>query len=71
MLQHLDEKLQHLDEKLQHLPVGEWVAIAELVREFNDVFPDVPCKTLLACHDVDVGNACPIEQHPYRLNPSN
>jgi len=43
------------------------VAIAELVREFSNVFPDVP---LLACHDVGVGNAHPIKQHPYRLNPS-
>ena len=26
-------------------------------------------STTLACHDVDVGNARPIKQHPYRLNP--
>ena len=62
--------LQHLDEKLQHLPMGERMAVAELVREFSDVFPDVPCKTPFACHDVDVGNARPIKQHPYRLNPT-
>jgi len=54
--------LQHLDEKLQHLPKGERVAIAELVRELSDIFPNVPCK--------DVGNARPIKQYPYRLNPS-
>ena len=51
--------LHHLDKKLQHLPVGERESIARLVREFSDVFPDVPCKTTLACHDVDVGNARP------------
>ena len=61
--------LRRLDKKLQHLPVGERESVARLVREFNDVFPDVPCKTTLACHDVDVGNACPIKQHPYRPNP--
>ena len=33
------------------------------------MFPDVPCKATFACHDVDIGNARPIKQHPYRLNP--
>ena len=40
-----------------------------IVGHLSDVFPDVPCKTLLACHEVDVGNARPIKQHCYRLNP--
>ncbi|CAC5376644.1 unnamed protein product [Mytilus coruscus] len=30
---------------------------------------DVPNKTTAVCHDVDVGDASPIKQHPYRLNP--
>jgi hypothetical protein len=29
---------------------------------------DVPKKTTAACHDVIVGDAVPIKQHPYRLN---
>ena len=62
--------LQCLDEKLRHLPVRERDAVTRLVREFVVVFPDVPCRTTIACHDVDVGDARPIKQHPYRLHPS-
>ncbi|CAC5369208.1 unnamed protein product [Mytilus coruscus] len=32
-------------------------------------FDHVPNKTTAVCHDVDVGDASPIKQHPYRLNP--
>jgi hypothetical protein len=30
---------------------------------------NVPNKTTDACHDVDIGDAAPIKQHPYWLNP--
>ena len=30
------------------------------------VFPDVPNKTNLIEHDVNVGDSAPIKQHPYR-----
>ena len=40
------------------------------IREFVIVFPDVPGKTTLACYDVSVGDARPIKQHPYRLQPN-
>ncbi len=33
------------------------------------MFGDEPGKTDLTCHDVDVGQARPIKQQPYRLNP--
>ena len=62
--------LEHLERKLSHLPVGEREAITQLVREFVVVFPDVPGKTNLASHDVNVGDARPIKQHPYRLHPN-
>jgi hypothetical protein len=32
-------------------------------------FSDVPNKTTDACHDVDIGDAAPIKQHLYWLNP--
>jgi hypothetical protein len=35
----------------------------------KNFFSDVPNKTTDACHDVDVGDAAPIKQHPYWLNP--
>ena len=43
----------------------------ELVHKFTVFFPDVPGKTICACHDVDAGDACrPIKQHAYRVNPT-
>ena len=33
------------------------------------LFPDAPRKTNVIMHDVDVGDAAPIKQHPYRVNP--
>ena len=32
-------------------------------------FGDVPTQTTATFHDVDVGDATPIKQHPYRMNP--
>lgn len=40
-----------------------------LIQEFSDLFPDVPQKTNLVYHDVDVEDSSPIKQHPYRINP--
>jgi len=33
------------------------------------LFPDVPNRTTIAYHDVDVGDATPVKQHPYRVSP--
>ena len=33
------------------------------------MFPDVPGKVTAVHHDVDVGDAHPIKQHPYQMNP--
>ena len=33
------------------------------------LFPDVPSRTNVVCHDVNVGEAEPVEQPPYRVNP--
>ena len=44
--------------------------LEKLLLEFEHLFPDVPTRTDQIYHDVDVGNADPIKQHPYRLNPS-
>ena len=62
--------LQNLEDKLSHLPKEEKDAIVELVHKFALLFPDVPGKTICACHDVDVGDARPIKQHAYRVNPT-
>ena len=40
------------------------------IQEYKHLFGDVPTRTNVIYHDVDVGDAKPIKQHPYRLNPS-
>ena len=40
-----------------------------IISDYNALFSDVPKTTRLIEHDVDVGNAIPIKQHPYRVNP--
>lgn len=61
--------LANLGEKLQHLSLSEQSQFAVLILEFVDLFPDVSQRTTLVQHDVDVGDACPIKQHSYRVNP--
>ena len=33
------------------------------------MFPDTPGKTTAIFQDVEVGDAAPCRQHPYRMNP--
>lgn len=61
--------LANLGKKLQYLPEEERTQLSELVLEFADLFPDIPRRTNLVCHDVDVGDARPIKQYLYRVNP--
>ena len=63
------EILSNLDSKLAHLSFDRREEIKTLVFSFKNLFPDVPNKTTAVCHDVDIGDASPIRQHPYRLNP--
>ena len=58
--------LANLQQKLCHLHVLER---EEMSSEFADSFPDVPGRTDLVCHDVDVRGATPIKQHSYLTNP--
>ena len=62
--------LRQMDSKLTHLEQSQQDEIQKLVREYSDLFPDVPTRTTMISHDVDVGDAVPVKQHPYRLNPS-
>ena len=63
------EVLANLGTKLCHLSSSQQLQLSALIKEFTDVFPDVPCQTTLVSHDVEVGNSHPIKQHPYRVNP--
>ena len=61
--------LANLDSKMAHLTFDQREKLKNLVFSFKNIFPDVPNKTTAAFHDVDIGDAAPIKQHPYRLNP--
>ena len=63
------EILADLSPKLDHLARSEKEEMTRLIRDFLDLFPDVPKQTDITQHDVDVGNASPVKQHPYRVNP--
>ena len=62
------EVLKNLNVKLKHLSRLESKQLNELIHDHISIFSDVPNQTHLVEHDVDVGNACPIKQAPYRLN---
>ena len=62
--------LRNLDSKLSHQTESQRQDLKKLLLEFEHLFPDVPTRTNQIYHDVDVGNADPVKQHPYRLNPS-
>ena len=61
--------LNDLGTKLSHLPSVQRKGLAEVITQYREVFPDVPSKTDLIEHDVDVGDSAPIGQHPYRVSP--
>ena len=61
--------LNDLGTKLSHLPLVQRKELAEVITRYREVFPDVPSKTTLIEHDVDVGDSAPIKQHPYRVSP--
>ena len=62
--------LKNLNKKLGHLPDPEKTQIKSLLYEFTAIFPDAPGITTAAVHDVDMGDAVPIKQHPYHVNPA-
>ena len=43
--------------------------MVNLVTEFRCLLSNVPTQTTLIRHDIDVKDAKPIKQHPYRINP--
>ena len=61
--------LSNLDDKLNHLSEQQRAQVTSLLHDYSHLFSDNPTKTTLIYHDVDVGNASPIKQNPYRMNP--
>ena len=64
------EMLHKLPESLAHLLPEQQSDIIRLVHDFPALFGDVPTRTTVLEHDIDVGRARPIKQHAYRLNPT-
>ena len=61
--------LKDLSSKLQHLAESECMELEKLIFENIALFPDVPSRTTVLCHDVDVGAAQEVKQQAYRVNP--
>ena len=61
--------LANLDQKLSHLSDTQKEEVTCLIRNYENLFPDVPTKSTAAEHDVVIMDSQPIKQHPYRLNP--
>ena len=62
------EILRNKDSKLAHLTKSQQEVLEELFSEYLQLFSDVPSRTDKIINDVDVGDAQPMKQHPYRLN---
>ncbi|KAL2076972.1 hypothetical protein ACEWY4_027431 [Coilia grayii] len=62
------EVLNNVDSFLSHLPQPQRKELAALIT-VHDLFPDVPRRTTVICHDIDVGDASLIKQHSYGVNP--
>ena len=61
--------LNNLQTFLGHLSDYQRESIIKLINNFPSIFSDVPSRTNVLFHDIDVGDAAPVKQHPYRVNP--
>ena len=61
--------LENLPAKLSHLSSDKQEDISSLILEYKHLFSDTLGRTDMMDHDVDVGDAAPIKQHPYRVSP--
>ena len=65
------ETFQNTQKKLSHLTPEEQADMRKLLLEFRHLFSDVPSCINCIYHDIDVGNAAPCKQHPYRSTQLN
>ena len=54
------ESLQNLDILLAHLMVEKCTELAELIKSYPSLFCDMPSKTHVIEHDINMGDAKPI-----------
>ena len=62
------ESLDELDHLLSHLTASQRAELKALIRQFLVLFGDVPSRTNLIEHDIDVGDTPPIKQRFYRCS---
>lgn len=59
------EILLNLSSRLSYLTEKERSDVTELVMSFPSLFLDVPGRTSVIEHDIDVGTSCPVKQNAY------
>lgn len=64
------EVLSTINDQLSYLSVPQKQDIIDLLRTYASVLGDVPTRTSVLRHDIDVGDASPIKQHAYRCFPA-
>ncbi|XP_048035833.1 uncharacterized protein LOC125261281 [Megalobrama amblycephala] len=62
------ETLANLSSFLAHLNTDQRDDIIKLLSNFSSILGDTPTLTNVLQHDINVGEAQPIKQHPYRVN---
>lgn len=62
--------LKKLLSLLTHSSEEQVSDIAVVIQAFPELFNDIPTRTNMLCHDIDVAEAIPIKQHAYRVNPA-
>ena len=60
--------MRNIDSKLAHLTHSQQEDHKELFSKDEQLFSDVPSRSDMIIHDVDLGDAQLTKQHPYRLN---
>lgn len=61
--------LKNLQCFLAHLSKEQSEQIISFIQSYPSLFSDVPGRTSVIQHDIDVGEAPPVKQHSYRVNP--
>lgn len=62
--------LKDLNTYLNHLDDPSQKDISLLINDHLSLFSDIPSRTTVVTHDIDVGGHPPIKQHGYRVNPN-
>lgn len=60
--------LDNLDIHLDYLADAQKGDVWNLIQSYPTLFGDVPSRTTVLEHDVDVGDASPIKQHTYQCS---